>query len=265
MNLNPDVPLWPEAPFPLNHVNATLLYSWVVMGLLTGLSAYVTRDLSTGPRMSRLQNLLEVIVGGVRQQIEEITNRDAASFLPFIGTLFLFIATSNLLAVVPGFQPPTSSLSTTAALAACVFLAVPIYGIRSQGWRAYFAQYLQPTPLMLPFNIIGEFTRTLALAVRLYGNMLSGTVIGLVLLIVAPFFVPVIMHAFGMLTGLIQAYIFAVLAMVYIASGMQAHEETAGPQPRTAASAAAAGEGTVQTRSATDHPRQTPTDTERQE
>jgi F-type H+-transporting ATPase subunit a len=138
--------------------------------------------------------------------------------MAFIGTLFIFIAVSNLLGVIPGFRPPTGSLSTTAALAICVFFAVPVFGIASRGLGGYLKQYLQPTPFMLPFNIIGEFSRTLALAVRLFGNVMSGTMLVAILLAIIPFVFPIIMQAFGMLTGFIQAYIFAVLAMVYIAS-----------------------------------------------
>jgi len=122
------------------------------------------------------------------------------------------------LSVVPGYQPPTGSLSTTAALAACVFIAVPLYGIASQGLLGYLAHYVRPTVLMLPFNVVGELSRTLALAVRLYGNIMSGTVISAILIGFVPLFVPILMQLFGLLTQMIQAYIFAVLAMVYIAS-----------------------------------------------
>ena len=126
--------------------------------------------------------------------------------------------------MIPGFVVPTGSLSTTAALATCVFFAVPLYGVTKTGIRNYLRQYVQPSALMLPFNIIGELSRTLALAVRLYGNMMSGSVIGAILLGFVPLFIPVLMHLMGLLTGMIQAYIFAILAMVYIASATQAHE-----------------------------------------
>ena len=154
----------------------------------------------------------------MRDQIREVSRHDPGMYLPFVGTLFLFIATSNLLAVVPGYLPPTGSLSTTTALAACVFVAVPLFGISRQGVVGYLRNYLRPTPLMLPFNVIGEFSRTLALAVRLYGNIMSGTVLVGILISLAPFFFPIVMQMLGLITGLVQAYIFAVLAMVYIAS-----------------------------------------------
>jgi F-type H+-transporting ATPase subunit a len=168
---------------------------------------------------------LEVVVSTIQNQIREVGQQDPAPYLAFVGTLFMFIATSNLLALVPGYLPPTGSLSTTAALALCVFVAVPLYGITRQGLLGYLKNYLQPSVFMLPFNIVGELSRTLALAVRLYGNIMSGTVIGAILLSIVPLFFPILMQALGLLTGMIQAYIFAVLAMVYIASATRAHEE----------------------------------------
>jgi F-type H+-transporting ATPase subunit a len=177
--------------------------------------------------MTRWQNFLEIIVGAMCRQIREVSQQRAERYLPFIGTLFLFIVTSNLLAVAPGFHAPTASLSTTAALAICVLVAVPVYGIAQQGVLGYLKLYVQPTPLMLPFNVIGELSRTLALAVRLFGNMMSGAKIGAILLAIAPLFFPIVMHALGLLTGVIQAYIFAMLALVYIASATQAHQRRA--------------------------------------
>ncbi len=208
-------------------VNATLVYTWVVMIVLVFCSWLVTRSLSTGPKISRWQNLLEVIVDGIRGEIAEITQQRPERYLPFIGTLFLFILVSNLLNIVPGFVyvAPTASLSTTAALAICVFFAVPIYSIANDGILGYLKNFVRPTPLMLPFTLIGELSRTLALAVRLFGNVMSGTKIVAILMAVAPLIFPVLMHVLGLLTGVIQAYIFAVLAMVYIASASRVREE----------------------------------------
>lgn len=202
-------------------LNATIVFTWLMMGLLCALSTQVVgriRAASAHQRASRLQSFLEVLVDGIRRQIQEISRQDPTPCVPFVGTLFLFIAAASLLGIVPGFQSPTASLSTTAALATCVLFAVPMFGIASQGPRGYLAQYFQPSVIMLPFNVIGEMSRTLALAVRLYGNMMSGAVIATVLLAFVPLFVPVAMQLLGLLTGVIQAYIFAVLAMVYIAS-----------------------------------------------
>ncbi|WP_417382478.1 F0F1 ATP synthase subunit A [Gimesia sp.] len=218
MNMSPDEPLW-QWEFLI--LNRTILFTWLVMGLLTCGSWFITRRLSTSARLSRGQNLLEVLVSGLRNQIQEVSQQDPGPYLPFVGTLFLFIVVSNILSIVPGYHAPTSSISTTAALATCVFVAVPLYGIASQGLVDYLKQYIRPSILMLPFNIIGELSRTLALAVRLYGNIMSGSVIGAILLGFVPLFVPILMQAFGLLTGIIQAYIFSVLAMVYIASATQ--------------------------------------------
>jgi F-type H+-transporting ATPase subunit a len=223
MEITPDaVVVWRWGPLELN---ATILFTWAVMAVLVGAALLIARSLTPGRRMSRSQNALETVVEGIRRQIEAVSGGESARYLPFVGTLFLFIAVSNVLSIVPGYRPPTGSLSTTTALALCVLVAVPVYGISRHGVRAYLRQYLQPSPIMLPFNIIGELSRTLALAVRLFGNIMSGTLIVAVLIGVAPLFFPIVMQAFGLLVGLIQAYIFAVLAMVYIASGTRVHDE----------------------------------------
>jgi F-type H+-transporting ATPase subunit a len=221
MQISPDqVVLGVWGPFRLS---ATIVYTWIVMVVLV-LGAYVaTRRVSVTLRPGRWQNLLEVLVSGMREQIRAVSQHDPGPYLPFVGTLFLFIATSNVLAVVPGFTPPTGSLSTTTALALCVLIAVPLYGIAERGLGSYLKGYVRPNPFMLPFNVIGEMSRTVALAVRLYGNVMSGTVVAAILLSVVPFFFPIVMQVLGLLTGLIQAYIFAVLAMVYIASATRAH------------------------------------------
>ncbi|REJ68758.1 MAG: F0F1 ATP synthase subunit A [Planctomycetota bacterium] len=205
-------------------LNYTILYTWIVMALMVLVSWLATRRLTSRPQMSRWQNFLEIVIGTINNQIRDVSQQKPERYLPFIGTLFLFIVTSNLLAVVPGFHAPTASLSTTAALAILVLVAVPVYGIAHQGFIGYLRLYVHPTPLMLPFNVIGELSRTLALAVRLFGNMMSGAKIGAILLAIAPLFFPIVMHALGLLTGLIQAYIFAILALVYIGSATQAHD-----------------------------------------
>jgi F-type H+-transporting ATPase subunit a len=202
-------------------LNLTIVTTWAVMALLAAGSWAVTRSLSSGPRISRWQNFLEVIVETTRKQIREVVGRSPGRYLPFVGSLFLFIAFANALSIVPGYVAPTGSLSTTAALALCVFVAVPAYGIVGEGWKAYLAHYVRPTPLMLPFQVIGEVSRTLALAVRLFGNVMSATKIVAILLVIAPIFFPIIMHALGLLTGLIHAYIFAILALVYISAGVR--------------------------------------------
>jgi len=221
--ISPDqVTIWQWGPISLN---ATIVFTWVVMGLLVLVSWLATRKLSSDVQFSRWQHLLEILVKGMQDQIRAISHQETGIYLPFAGTLFLFIAVCNLLSIVPGYTAPTASLSTTAALAICVFVAVPLYGILNRGILGYLKQYIRPTVFMLPFNIMGELSRTLALAVRLFGNMMSGAKIGAILLAIAPLLFPIIMHALGLLTGLIQAYIFAILAMVYIASATRAQQE----------------------------------------
>jgi F-type H+-transporting ATPase subunit a len=205
-------------------LNATILFTWAIMAFLTITSWMVTRRLSTETKLSRWQNILEILVTWIQGQIQAISQRETYRYLPFIGTLFIFIAVSNLLTIVPWYQAPTGSLSTTVALAVCVFIATPLFGITEGGMKAYFRSYIKPAFFMLPFNIIGEISRTLALAVRLFGNVMSGSMIAGILLSVTPLFFPIIMQALGLLTGLVQAYIFAILAMVYIASAIQAHK-----------------------------------------
>jgi len=206
-------------------VNATIVNTWIVMALLVGASMVITRNLRADVPPDRWRTALEVIVKAIQGQLGEITRNSARHAMYFAGTLFLFIALSNLLLVIPGFAPPTSSLSTTAALALSVLVAVPLFGIASSGVGRYLKRYIEPSVVMLPFNIIGEFSRGISLAIRLYGNVMSGAVIAAILLGVAPFFFPVVMDMLGLLTGLIQAYIFAILATVYISSA------TADPQP----------------------------------
>jgi F-type H+-transporting ATPase subunit a len=188
------------------------------MLFLTAGSALVTRKLASGPDRSRWQNLLEIIVTGIEKQIEAVGLSQPRKYLGFLGTLFLFVATASLCTIIPGYEPPTGSLSTTAALALCVLIAVPVFGIADQGVGSYLKSYAEPTFIMLPFNIISEISRTLALAVRLFGNMMSGSMIAAILLTITPFIFPVVMTSLGLLTGMVQAYIFTILAAVYIAA-----------------------------------------------
>jgi len=199
-------------------LNGTIVFTWALMAVMVIGSILVTRRLSNEMSRSRWQNLLEIIVTGIQDQIKEVGLKHPETYIGFIGTLFLFVAVSALSSIIPGFEPPTSSLSTTAALALSVFVAVPIYGIAERGFGSYFHSYVEPTFVMLPFNIISDLSRTLALAIRLFGNMMSGTMILAILLTITPFIFPVAMSALGLLTGMVQAYIFSILAAVYIAS-----------------------------------------------
>ena len=199
-------------------LNGTIVFTWGLMLVMAMGSKLITRRLSTGLKRSRWQNLLEMIVTGIKKQIEDVGLPHPEKYISFLGTLFLFVALAALGTVIPGYEPPTGSLSTTAALALCVFVAVPLFGIEEQGLGSYLKSYAEPTVMMLPFNIISELSRTLALAVRLFGNMMSGVMIIGILLTITPFIFPVVMTVLGLLTGMVQAYIFSTLAAVYIAA-----------------------------------------------
>ncbi|MBF0206384.1 MAG: F0F1 ATP synthase subunit A [Oligoflexia bacterium] len=219
MHLSPDEMVFWQYGFL--KLNATIVFTWAVMLVLAVGSKIITRKLSTTLVRSHWQNLLEIVVTGIEKQIEEVGLSGPHKYLGFLGTLFLFVATSALFTIIPGFEPPTGSLSTTAALALCVFVAVPFFGIEEQGLSEYLKSYIKPTFIMLPFNIISELSRTLALAVRLFGNMMSGAMIIAILLTITPFIFPIIMTVLGLLTGMVQAYIFSILAAVYIAAATQ--------------------------------------------
>jgi F-type H+-transporting ATPase subunit a len=206
-------------------INETVVFTWAVMALLVLLAWLGGRHLSAEPPISRWQNLFETTIGYMDSQIREIAQMNPDRYLPFSGTLFLFISVANFLDIIPGYRTPTSSLSTTAALAICVFFAVPIYGIAQGGIVGYLKHYTQPSAFMLPFHIIGEFSRTIALAVRLFGNMMSETMLIAILLTIAPLFLPVLLELLGLLIGQVQAYIFSILATVYIVSASSNEEE----------------------------------------
>ena len=214
MRLSPDeIILWQYGFFK---INATIATTWALMLLLVVGSGLITRRLSRDLDRTRWQNMLEIVVTGIEKQIQEVGLRHPRKYIGFLGTLFLFVAMASLCTVIPGYEPPTGSLSTTAALALCVMVAVPLFGIEDQGLGGYLKSYIEPTVIMLPFNIISEISRTLALAVRLFGNMMSGAMIIGILVSITPFLFPIVMTLLGLLTGMVQAYIFGILAAVYI-------------------------------------------------
>lgn len=235
MELNSDHIVYFEWEFV--RINATLVNTWLVMLILVGIAWAVTSRIDPRTSISRWQHLLEAGVTVIRDQIREASHQEPDRYLPFIGTLFLFIVVSNVLDAVPGITAPTTSLSTTAALAASVFVAVPVFGIIGQGWKGYLSHYIRPTPFMLPFNVIGELSRTVALAIRLFGNIMSGSLIVAILLSLAPLFFPAVMQLFGLLIGVIQAYVFAILALVYIASGQRTQLSEELPEARAGTTA----------------------------
>ena len=223
MRLSPDQMIfWQHGFFKLN---GTIVFTWALMLALAIGSKLITDNLSIGLKRSRWQNLLEIIVSGIEKQIADVGLREPRKFIGFLGTLFLFVAVASLCTIIPGFEPPTGSLSTTAALALCVFVAVPLFGIEGRGVGGYLKSYIEPTVVMLPFNVISELSRTLALAVRLFGNMMSGAMILSILLTITPFIFPIAMSVLGLLTGMVQAYIFSILAAVYIAAATRVRKD----------------------------------------
>ncbi|MEZ5329390.1 MAG: F0F1 ATP synthase subunit A [Verrucomicrobiales bacterium] len=227
MQLSPDETIfWQHGFFKLN---ATIVFTWLVMAVLVIGAKLITRKLTTEHERSRWQNLLEIVVTAIVAQIGDVGLRNPKTYLSFLGTLFLFVAMAALCTVIPGYQPPTGSLSTTAALALCVLVAVPTFGIMDQGVAGYLKSYIEPTVIMLPFNLISEVSRTLALAVRLFGNMMSGAMIIAILLTITPFIFPIVMTLLGLLTGMVQAYIFSILAAVYIAAAVRTREPKLNP------------------------------------
>jgi F-type H+-transporting ATPase subunit a len=219
MKLSPDQTIfWQHGFF---NINLTIVTTWALMAFLTVASALITRKIKTDIRISRWQCILEMLVTTINNEIKDVGLNEPSDYIGFLGTLFLFIATANFCIILPWYQAPTGSLSTTAALAICVFLAVPFFGIEKRGILNYLKSFVEPTFIMLPFNIISELSRTLALAVRLFGNIMSGGMIVAILLTIAPFIFPVVMKALGLLTGMVQAYIFSILATVYIAAVVQ--------------------------------------------
>jgi F-type H+-transporting ATPase subunit a len=230
MRLSPDQLIFWQ--LGLLKLNGTIVFTWGLMLVLALGSKLITRHLSTGLARSRWQNLLEIVVSGIEKQIEDVGLRQPRKYIGFLGTLFLFIGFASLCTIIPGYEPPTGSLSTTAALALCVFVAVPLYGIEEQGLGGYLRSYVEPTVIMLPFNIISELSRTLALAVRLFGNMMSGAMILSIFLTITPFIFPIAMSVLGLLTGMVQAYIFSILAAVYIAAATRLRKPKAAPSAK---------------------------------
>ena len=213
-------------------VTDTVVVSLALTLILAGLAWLSTRKLRTRG-FGFWQVCIEMYVQWIRSLVHEIMEEDPAPYTPFIGTLILFIGVSNLLSAIPVIRSPTGDLSTSVALALVVFLAVPGYGIWRRGVLGYIRTYFRPHPLMLPFNLIGELTRTLALAIRLFGNVMSSQMVGAVVLVVAGALVPVPLMALGIITGLIQAYIFGVLAAVFIAAAVQIEHKKPDPDAAT--------------------------------
>jgi F-type H+-transporting ATPase subunit a len=206
--------------FQLGPVNITrpVVTTWAIMVALALASRLLTRRLRMRP--ARGQAILELIVTGIMGQIEEVIRKRPHPFLPLLGTLFIFLVAANLSGVLPGVQAPTATLETPAALALIVFLAVHFYGVRSRGVLGYLASFAKPKLIMLPLNLVSEVTRTFSMMVRLFGNVMSGEFVIALIIGLAGLFVPVPLMALEILVGLVQAYIFTVLATVFIGAAV---------------------------------------------
>jgi len=203
-------------------ITSTVATTWLIMGALALFSWLATRRLAVEP--SSRQAALEGIVAAIEEAVAEMAPRHARSVMPFVGTLWVFLVVANLLGLVPGLESPTRDLSATAALAILVFLSVHWFGIRALGIRQYLRHYLTPSPILLPFHIISEFTRTIALAVRLFGNIMSLEMTALLVLLVAGFLAPIPILMLHIVEALVQAYIFGMLALTYISGALQTQQ-----------------------------------------
>ncbi|HEV2174101.1 MAG TPA: F0F1 ATP synthase subunit A [Nitrospira sp.] len=199
-----------------------VLTTWGIM-LVLGVGSWImSKRLSLDP--GPVQVVLEGLLNAADETIRGVLPAQATRLLPFIGTLWLFIMVANLSGVIPGIHAPTGNLSTTAALAVLVFLSVHWFGVRSEGIKGYVRHYLAPMPVMLPFHLMSELSRTLALAIRLFGNMMSLEMAALLVLLVAGFLVPVPLLMLHIIEAVIQAYIFGMLALIYIAGAIHSQQ-----------------------------------------
>jgi F-type H+-transporting ATPase subunit a len=201
----------------------TVITTWLLIAVLAIVCRLVTRRMSVVP--GDLQAVIETLVGAIEEQIRGIVNRDPAEFLPLLGTLFIFLVVANLAAVLPGVHAPTASIETPAALAAIIFFSVHVFGLRLQGVAGYLKGYLKPNPLLLPLNVLSEFTRSFSLMMRLFGNIMSDELVIAIVVALAGLLVPIPFMAFEILVGLVQAYIFSVLAAVYIGGAVGSIEK----------------------------------------
>jgi F-type H+-transporting ATPase subunit a len=213
-------PLAPDILFHLGPVpiSQPVVTTWAIMALLTAGSWLGLRRAAI--HAGTVQTVLEIVVETLEKQIREIIRRDPWPYLPLIGTLFVYLIFANLSAVVPGMKPPTGHIETPAALAAIVFLSSHFFGIRAQGLGTYAKRYVRPNPALLPLNILSEFTRTFSLMIRLFGNIMSHEFIIAIIVFLAGLFLPIPFLLLGILIGIIQAYIFTVLAAVFIGAAV---------------------------------------------
>ena len=203
-------------------ITSTVVTTWAIMALLWLVSLFITRRLGTEP--GPLQAAVEGVVCTIEDAVSDVAPQHAGQIMPFIGSLWVFLVVANLTGLIPGLHSPTRDLSATAALAIIVFLSTHWFGIRTQGLKSYLRHYLSPSPILLPFHLISEITRTVALAVRLFGNMMSLEMAALLILLVAGFLAPVPILMLHIVEALVQAYIFGMLALIYVAGGIQSQQ-----------------------------------------
>ncbi|MBQ7632500.1 MAG: F0F1 ATP synthase subunit A [Alphaproteobacteria bacterium] len=206
-------------------INATIFNTWIVIALITIVSWLTTRKIDNGRSISKLQIILETLVIWMQKEAKETSGSASQKYFAMALGLFCFIVTANLLTFIPWFRPPTASLSTTMALALVVFLAIPYFSIKNAGVKGYLRKFIEPVPLLLPMNIFSEIFSVFAMGLRLFGNMLSGVMFAGILSAFIPFVAPLTMQTLGLLTGSIQAYIFALLALVYTSSVRAENEQ----------------------------------------
>jgi F-type H+-transporting ATPase subunit a len=203
-------------------ITDTVVTTWVIMAVLWLFAWLVSRNLRNEP--GPLQTAIEGIVATIEEAIAAVAPQNTQRVLPFIGSLWIFLVIANLCGLIPGVHSPTRDLSATAALAILVFLSTHWFGIRVQGIRNYLRHYLSPSPILLPFHLISEVTRVVALAVRLFGNVMSLEMAALLVLLVAGFLAPVPILMLHIVEALVQAYIFGMLALIYVAGGLQSQQ-----------------------------------------
>ena len=203
-------------------ITNTVVTTWAIMSVIWLLAWLLSRHLRIEP--GPVQTAVEGIVTVIMDTVSAVAPRQAAQIMPFIGSLWIFLVIANLSGLLPGVHSPTRDLSATASLAILVFLSTHWFGIRIQGVKAYLRHYLTPSPVLLPFHIISEITRTIALAVRLFGNIMSLEMTALLILLVAGFLAPVPILMLHIVEALVQAYIFGMLALIYVAGGLQSQQ-----------------------------------------
>lgn len=204
-------------------ITSSILTTWGIMLFFIVAAWLTTRKIKLFPGI--IQTIIESIVAAIDEAILAVAPEHGRQIMPFIATLWLFLIIANLVGLIPGLNSPTRDLSVTSALAVLVFLSVHWFGIKTQGLKKYLHHYLSPSPILLPFHIISEFTRTLALAIRLFGNMMSLEMAAMLILLVAGFLAPVPILMLHIIEALVQAYIFGMLALIYLAGAIQSQQQ----------------------------------------